>query len=325
MARRIARIENELVRVTVMQEGGHVAEILHKKSGINPLWDPPWPSIEPSEYSRERHPEYGSDAESQLLAGIKGHNLCLDLFGPPSPEEAAAGITVHGEASIAPYKISTSGVELLASATLPHSGLAFQRRIRLEGDRVLFTETVENLGAFDRPGAWTQHVTLGPPFLARGVTEFRVPATKSFALEGNRTFDWPIAPPPRGDLRIYPDLLRHGGFTTHLLDPHRDHAYFQAWSPESKVLFGYVWDRPDFPWLGIWEENHQRTQPPWNGKTMTRGMEFGASPIPETRRKMIGRHELFGVPAYRWFPARSRTTVNYSAFIRTAEGFEDRD
>ena len=44
-------------------------------------------------------------AESKLLAGIMGHNLCMDMFGGPSREEAAAGMTVHGEASVAPYEI----------------------------------------------------------------------------------------------------------------------------------------------------------------------------------------------------------------------------
>ena len=76
----------------------------------------------------------------------------------------------------------------------------------------------------------------------------------------------------------------------------------------SRLAFGYVWRRSDFPWLGIWEENHSRAIPPWNGRTLTRGMEFGASPIPETRRKMIERGRLFGVPGYRWIPAKQRCT-----------------
>src|SRR6188474_1596221 len=74
--RRAAQIENQQVRVTVLAEGGHIAEILHKGSGVNPLWIPPWPSIEPSAYDRAKHPGYGGDAESKLLAGIMGHNLC---------------------------------------------------------------------------------------------------------------------------------------------------------------------------------------------------------------------------------------------------------
>src|SRR5947209_19050495 len=90
--RRATSIENDRHRVTVLHEGGHIAEILDKESGVNPLWSPPWPSIAPSTYDPVRHPEYGSDSESKLLCGIMGHNLCMDIFGPPSPQEAAAGL-----------------------------------------------------------------------------------------------------------------------------------------------------------------------------------------------------------------------------------------
>ena len=103
MNRKVVRIENDELIVTVTAEGGHIAEIIEKKSGINPLWVPPWPSIEPSTWSAATHPEYGDDAESKLLCGILGHNLCLDIFGGPSQAEHAAGITVHGESSVAPH------------------------------------------------------------------------------------------------------------------------------------------------------------------------------------------------------------------------------
>ncbi len=89
--REAVQLENDQIRVTVLREGGHIAEVLHKTSGVNPLWIPPWPSIEPSTYQAAQHPEYGANMESKLLCGIMGHNLCLDVFGPPSPEEAAAG------------------------------------------------------------------------------------------------------------------------------------------------------------------------------------------------------------------------------------------
>src|SRR5512136_1404599 len=124
--RRAIQTENERIRVTVAIEGGHVAEIFHKPSGVNPLWTPPWPSIEPSTYDRAKHPEYGNDAESKLLAGIMGHNLCMDIFGGPSPEEAAAGLTVHGEASVVPYVIETGEAEMTCRAELPLAQLRFE-------------------------------------------------------------------------------------------------------------------------------------------------------------------------------------------------------
>jgi hypothetical protein len=320
--RRACRIENDQVRVTVLREGGHIAEILHKPTGVNPLWTPPWPSIEPSTWGPVKHPEYGDDAESKLLAGIMGHNLCLDLFGAPSPEEAKAGITVHGEASIAPYTISTNGQELVESCDLEHAGLHFERKIALQGNVLLVSETVVNLSPLDRPIAWTQHATLGPPFVERGSTQFRAPGTKSYSLDTGAEFLWPMAPRKGGseeDLQIYTSAQVSGGFTTHLMDPGRESAFFFAFSPHSNVLFGYVWKRSDFPWLGIWEENHSRTHRPWNGEALTKGMEFGTSPFPESRRKMIERNAMFGAPCYRWVPAKTPLHVDYYAFITTAK------
>jgi hypothetical protein len=47
-------------------------------------------------------------------------------------------------------------------------------------------------------------------------------------------------------------------------------------------------------------------------------MEFGVSPIPESRRAMIDRGSLFGVPAYRWLPAKGRLTAEYGAMTQSA-------
>jgi hypothetical protein len=310
--RRATSIENELLRVTVLHEGGHIAEILDKESGVNPLWTPPWESIEPSTYDAHKHPEYGADAESKLLSGIMGHNLCMDIFGGPSQEEAAAGLTVHGEASVAVYEVTAADGELTQRTRLPQAQLRVERRTVLAGRAVEIIEAVENEAITDRPIAWTEHVTLGPPFLEKGATEFRAPVTQSQVLEEGC-----------GDLRRYTDAPVSGGFTTHLLDPARDAAFFVAWSPRSRLALTYVWRRADFPWLGVWEENYSRTGAPWNGRTLTRGMEFGASPVAETRRQMIERGRLFGVPAFRWIPARTRVEVRYRALVSRAEAADE--
>ena len=323
--RRAVRLENDRVRVTLTVEGGHVAEILHKATGVNPLWAPPWPSIEPSAYKSD-YVQYGEGAEAKLLAGIMGHNVCLDLFGGPSPEEAAAGITVHGEASVATYESHLEGDALIMRTKSPQAQLFFERKIQLDGDSVQFAESVENDGVFDRPIAWTQHVTLGDPFLAHGKTVFQLSATRSKTYESEfgdlyargSEFDWPFAPGRNGgtiDLRVYPDRRESAGYTAHLMNPANEHAWFGAYSPASGVMFGYRWHRADFPWCGIWEENRSRKQAPWSGKTVARGFEFGVSPMPETRRAMIDRGSLFGVPGYRWIPAKTRIAVTYQARI----------
>lgn len=312
--------------MTVLEEGGHVAEILHKASGVNPLWAPTWPSIEPSSYDAASYPEYGSNVESKLLAGIMGHNLCLDLFGGPSPEEAGAGISAHGEGSVAAYDIAASEGRLTMTAHFPLAQIRFARTLELRGASVDFHESVESLAAFDRPIGWTQHVTLGPPFLECGVTQFRVPATKSKVFEGGfgvadylvpgAEFNWPNAPGVDAnpvDLSVFNSSSVSSAFTAHLMDPSREDACFTAFHPGLNLRFGYAWRRADFPWLGRWEENRSRTHAPWNGRAIACGMEFGASPFPETRRQSIARGALFGVPAYHWLPARARVEVRYSA------------
>jgi hypothetical protein len=330
--RRAAAIENEHLRVTVLEEGGHMAEILDKATGINPLWTPPWRTIEHSAYGPAMHPEFGAGADGSLLAGIMGHNLCLDIFGGPSAEEAAAGLTVHGEGAVARYRLHEAKGALTQRAHLPVAQIEFERRLELRGRALRIRETVESLAAYDRPIGWTQHVTLGPPFLERGATQFRASATRSKVFEGKfgdhdylragAEFEWPCGPRADGgteDMRVFNAAPLSSGFTTHLMDPARDDAFFAAFSPASRLAIGYVWKQADFPWLGIWEENHSRRHAPWNGDSLTRGMEFGVSPMPESRRAMIERGKLFGVPAYRWLPAKGRIEVEYWAMTMQAD------
>jgi hypothetical protein len=313
--RQSASIENDQIRVTVLREGGHIAGILHKASGVNPLWTPPWPSIEPSGF-----PTAGAAVDARLLAGIMGHNVCLDIFGGPSGEEAAAGLGVHGEGPVVPYGIETAGSRLAMKATLPLAQTLFERTIELRGSTLEIRESLTSLAAFDRPIGWTQHVTLGPPFLERGVTEFQLSATRAKTFETAFGADDYLQPNMEfvPAAHVFTNAAKSSAFTTHLMDPSSEQAYFTARHPGLGLEFGYRWRRADFPWLGIWEENHSRPAPPWNGETLARGMEFGVSPFPETRRQMVDRGTLFGVPTYRWLPAGGRLEAQYSAFVRAS-------
>jgi hypothetical protein len=118
---------------------------------------------------------------------------------------------------------------------------------------------------------------------------------------------------------IFNNASVSSGYTAHLMDPGREYAFFVAFSPVFKLAFGYVWKRADFPWMGMWEENHSRTNPPWNGKALACGMEFGVSPMPESRREMTARGRLFGVPTCRWLLAKSQIAVEYHAVIRRTD------
>lgn len=330
--RRAAVIENDNLRVTVLQEGGHIAEVFDKEMSVNPLWIPPWGSIEPSIYNPSQYPEFGRGSDAKLLAGIMGHNSCLDFFGAPSEEEAAAGLTAHGEAAVVPYEIRETNGALISSAHLPLAQLHFARSIELHHRSIKIRESVENLTAFDRPIGWTQHVSLGPPFLVKGSTQFRASVTRSKVFETEfgadmhlkmgAEFDWPIAPCAAGgfaDLRMLTDESASSEYTAHMGDPQRDTNFFVAYSPAFHLGFGYIWKRADFPWLGIWRENCSRQNTPWCGRTVALGMEFGVSPIPESRREMVNRGRLFDVPTYRWISACGRLHAEYWIVLQSAE------
>jgi hypothetical protein len=329
-------LENDSLRLTVLEEGGHIAEVFDKRAGVSPLWIPPWKTIEPSSFSPHEHSHFGSGPDAKLLAGIMGHNICLDLFGVPSPEEALAGLTVHGEASVDRYEITESRDGLLQTLTLPMAQLSFSRLIELRGEHVRIHEVVENLGAEDRPIGWTQHVTLGPPFLDPATTQFRASLAASIVSEGDpgshaylipgSEFQWPNAPRADGgqsDLRQMNKTAPASGYTAHVVDPQRQHAFFVAFASRFRLAFGYVWRRQDFPWLGIWEENCSRTASPWDGKTVTRGMEFGVSPFAETRREMVERSRLLDTPTYKWIPCRGRLEAEYWILSQIADAIPE--
>lgn len=322
--RQAARLENDFLRVTVLQAGGHIAEVFDKRAKVSPLWIPHWTSLEPSKFDRGRPGPFGTGPDAKLLAGIMGHNLCLDLFGVPSEEEALAGLTVHGEASVDRYDITESPGELILQLTLPLAQLKFVRSVQLHKEHIRIHETVENLTGIDRPIAWTQHVTLSPPFLDPPTTQFRASLTRSIVsdtdpgsdayLSPGTEFLWPLAPRLEGgqaDLRQMNGTAPASGYTAHLADPQREHAYFIAFAPHFRLAFGYIWRRSDFPWLGIWEENCSRQGSPWDGRTVTRGMEFGVSPFPETRREMVDRNRLLDAPTYKWIPSLGRLEAEY--------------
>ena len=329
LSRRAIALKNEHLRVTVVEEGGHIAEVFHKAAGVNPLWTPKFAGTEPSAFGPEQERLFGTGVEAKLLCGILGHNVCLDLFGGPSPEEFAAGMTAHGEASVLPYRLEEREGSLLCELHMPLAQLRFRRTITLHGEDVHVSETVENLTAFDRPLAWTQHVTLGRPYLDPKTTEFRIPGDRAATIGGplgapgyltpGKLFAWPYAPLADGGAldarRMKPEAPASSYIAVRMV-PQSAQAWWTAWSPESRLAISYVWSRMDFPWLGLWEENCARTFSPWNSGEVARGMEFGTSPFPESRRATVERGRLLDTPCYRWLPALATLNVEY--WIRTA-------
>jgi hypothetical protein len=324
--RKAWRLENDRLRVTVLPGGGHVAELVLKGGReVNPLWVPPWPSIEPGVYNREKHGSaYGADSEAATLASIMGHNVCFDYFGAPSPSEFRAGLSYHGEVSTLEWKrLSGGAAELTYRADLPQSRTSLTRTLRLRGAVVYFEETAENHTAFDRPFGWIQHVTFGPPFLDARHSFFDATGTRAERRLGRETqeFTWPSA--PGKDLRRFSSAERDDAMAFVLLDPGREIEFISGLNTDHRLLVVYVFRRRDFPWLAVWEQNRSNAGPPWNGKAQTRGMEFGNTRVGGTLRSWLRTPMIWNTPAFGWLDARGKQTVRYLAVAaRVGEGFD---
>src|SRR5262249_53599130 len=152
------------------------------------------------------------------------------------------------------FDVSPVDGGLLMQTLLPLAQIQFERRVQLCGRGVAVHERLTSRCGVDRPVAWTQHVTLGPPFLANRATTLRASATRSRVvesqfgaadqLEQGGDFDGPHAPRAGGgivELRVYTTHPASSAYTAHLMNGHDRTAYFVAFCPRRRLAFGYVW------------------------------------------------------------------------------------
>ena len=321
-------LSNDKVELTVMTEGGAMAQILlaGDKERINPLWNPYW-------IARQA----GLKPPANLY---RGHFVCIDGFGPVSAEERAAGLPMHGEAYTLPWQLQsdqkTGNTRSAAFAvTLPIAQERFTRTFHIvDGENVVWIDsTVTSLLGFDRPVFWGEHATISAPFLEPGKVAVDMPAfkakTKAYPSQGTPPrqlrsfvdFTWPMAPTVDGqtfDMRTAP-IKAGTEHTTTLLDPSRRLVFVTAFHLEKRLLIGWVFRREEFPWVQTW-----LSYPGPN--RMTRGLEFSTQPFDLTRAEVLRHGPLFDSPVLRILPAKSTLTSSFLMFYAAVpDGFQKVD
>jgi hypothetical protein len=173
----------------------------------------------------------------------------------------------------------------------------------------------------DRPVSWAEHATIAPPFMERGKVVVDMPATKCRVrpfkpgdipghLVYGKDFTWPMAPVIGGgeaDIREIPTDHNWLDLASCEMDPGRTLAFVTALHLEKHLLYGYVFRREEYPWLMSWMN--------FTGDDRAaRGMEFSSQPFDISHRDTVAMSPLFGVPTFRWLPAKSKIENHFVMF-----------
>ena len=321
-------LSNGALELTVLSKGSTFASVVlaDDPEKLSPLWNP-------MRMAREV-------GEKNIFDSALGHFICVDGFGPVSPEEEAAGLPGHGEAHEAAFEVKFYGKEarnttLTLETRLPITQERFARTVRMvEGEDVIYVQSeLESLLGFDRPVFWAEHATIGSPFLEPGVTVVDMSARRAqtrpytvsekevglpHRLPSGKDFTWPEAPGLHArkiDVRAAPAEPNSGDHTTCLMDASRKLVFVTALHPGKRLMLGYLFKPQEYPWTQNWEY-YPKT------KKLARGMEFSTQPYDVPRREVVQLNSMFGAPVYRWLPAKTKIESRFLMFYaHTPEGF----
>ena len=321
-------VENDKIALTVLNKGGAVASLILKSdpTKMDPLWNP-------ARLARE------TGGRGRFGDSI-GHFVCVDGFGPTSKEEAAAGFQGHGEAHRQPWEQVSAGKDgntfrIEWKTTLPIVQENFRRKLEIvDGEPVIYVESeLESLLGFDRPANWAEHGTIGAPFLTPEKTLVYASVSDKcqtrpndgkppHTLASGVNFTYPDAPLIAGgtrNLRAVPNPPNSMDHTGCAFDESRRLGFIAALRPDLGLAFGYVVRREEYPWLQEWLNF------PSNG-ALSRGLEFGTQPFDVSHSETVDMGKLFGVPAFRWLPAKSKIGSRFLMFYVTVPaGFSQVD
>jgi hypothetical protein len=294
------------LNLVVTRVGAQVAAIRHHGERLNPLWEPPWPAADPADVRPSPESIYGAGIDAPLLAGISGHNVCIDRFGPPWPNENKP---VHGEAGAAIWRMLPPFPDRVEfEVRLPMAKLHIRRRFELMGDTCRLSTALrsENDGVQDIE--WAEHPTVGDPFLTGA----------KFTAGIDLVVNWPLVPEPgsrfcahapEADIPVSEALAMPAANAAPCGDVLGARVIDGWWTAENRALrrrLTYRWNAEEFPWLAMWTQHRSRTKPPWNGVVRSRGMEFSTKPFPEGKppaaraRSYRGRPTTLSLAPGRW-------------------------
>lgn len=295
-------------KLEIQTEGSAITHFSLKKNQINPFT---W-TLQPDQMPK---PNQGGPV-------FRGHFLCIGRWGAASEAEQKAGLPHNGEVNtlnwkiIKPVQLEKNNLVAESECLEIKDQLKVSRVISMPktGSSFLMTESVENIASFDRMYNFTQHPTIGEPFLAP-TTLIDCNATLGFDqrtdanLLESTAFTF-----PEGQLKDgYADLRRvneeRGYVTTHIFPDTTKTGWVTACNPEQKLLLGYVFRTAEYPWLNLWHWKKDR-------KPHAHGLEFGTTGLGKPYKFLLDNCvTFFGRKSWDWIETGQKITKKYICFL----------
>ena len=302
-------LNNGIVQVSVASSGGGITDFRFLDHAVNPL-----------NWEIERDP---ASIEKPYL---RGHFLCLDRWGAPSNAEAENGMTFHGEAAYASWRLVDRGesAESRQEAEmiweLPIAQMTVRRVMWLEDNQAVLVvrEHITNTGKLGRIYNIVQHPSIAPPFLDSativdsnaqyGFVQGSV-MPESVAAAGL----WPntMIEGELEDLRRFQNDetgTRYSDVSTFIFDDAQEYGWVTASSPNTGLLLGYLWRVEAYPWLAIWRARS-------NGRVAARGLEFGTTGLHQPYAELVRVGRILGRSIYEYIDANETVEKSYIAFL----------
>ena len=156
-------LAGERLEVVVLPERGAEIHVLRdQRTGVDVLFHAPWGLSPPG-----APPRGGADGHGFLERYAGGWQELFPSAGDPTTYDGAE-IPFHGEVALLPWDVEPDGEDLRCRVRCERTPFDLERRMRLEEDALVLTETVVNRGEAAAAFTWGHHCVVGPPFLEAG-------------------------------------------------------------------------------------------------------------------------------------------------------------
>jgi len=253
----------ELEVLINLDRGCEVLSIKHLSSDSQVLFQAPW---------APRSAPWTQTFGDSGLDWIYGYNGGWQILAPniSSSDEDVTQKEIFGESALLPWELrELSDSSLTATVNLVSVPLTIERKITIQGERLIINERITNTSPIVQEIRWMHHPAFGAPFVEPGVRVLsgarkvifdpdREPYSANHEicdLIDMRSFeaDLDLSVIPTDSRDIFATLadFEHGYFA--LINERIDLGVIVEWDKE---IYPYAWfwqdlqKNPDFPWFG---------------------------------------------------------------------------